>query len=421
MRGTSFWRSRWGILLIVVLVLVVVAGLAAAWAWKKHQTHNVHGSAKTEFVSTATPGHKRPRVIASELPWPTYGLDEQRSRLVFGTKVRPPYRTLWVYKAKSLLEFPPAIAYHYAYLPIERGIIRALEAWDGRVVWSRRFNACIAASPAVAKGVVYESLLNPCDQPHDNKKGAVVALNAQTGKTVWRAEIGATESSPLVVNGVVYVGSRNNRVYALDAKTGRVRWTYTTGGEVKGAGAYIAGTVYFGSYDGHVYALNARNGKLRWRASAESRLGGRGTFYANPAIAYGRVYIGATDGVVYSFGATSGRLLWARRTGGYVYSSAALWRRTVYVGSYDHHLYAIDAATGDVRWAFHANGAISGSPTVLNGVVYFSTLKARTYGLDALSGKVVWTFTDGYYSPIVADQRRAYLVGYARLFALRPR
>ena len=421
MRGTSFWRSRWGILLIVLLVLLVAAGLAAAWAWKKHQTHNVRGSASTEFVSTAGPGKKRPRVIASELPWPTYGLDEQRSRLVNGTKVRPPYRTLWVYKAKSLLEFPPAIAYHYAYLPIERGIIRALQAWDGKVVWSRRFDACIAASPAVAKGVVYESLLNPCNEPHDNRKGAVVALNARTGKTVWRAAIGATESSPLVVNGVVYVGSRNDKVYALDADTGRVRWTYTTGGEVKGAAAYIAGTIYIGAYDGHLYALNARTGMLRWRASVENRLGGRGTLYANPAIAYGRVYIGATDGVVYSFGATSGRLLWARRTGGYVYSSAALWHQTVYVGSYDRKLYAIDAATGDVRWTFETNGAISGSPTVLNGVVYVSTLKGKTYGLDALRGKVVWTFTDGQYSPIVADQRRVYLVGYARLFALVPR
>ena len=74
-----------------------------------------------------------------------------------------------------------------------------------------------------------------------------------------------------------------------------------------------------------------------------------------------------------------------------------------------------------MRWAFESNGAISGSPTVLNGVVYFSTLKGRTYGLDARTGKRVWTFTDGQYSPIVADQRRMYLVGYARLFALVPR
>ncbi len=421
MRGTSFWRGRWGILLVVLLVLLVAAGLAAAWAWKRHQTHNVRGSASTEFVSTAVPGRKRPQVIASELPWPTYGFDEQRSRLVNGTKVRPPYRTLWVYRAKSLLEFPPAIAYHNAYLPIERGRIEALHAWSGRVVWSRRFKGAIAASPAVAKGVLYESLLSPPNQPPSSTRGGVVALDVHTGRTIWTAAIGASESSPLVVGGIVYVGSWNDKVYALDASNGHVRWTYTTGGKVKGAAAYIAGTVYIGSYDGHLYALNARTGRLRWRASVENRLGGSGTFYANPAIAYGRVYIGATDGVVYSFGATTGRLLWARRTGGYVYSSAGLWRRTVYVGSYDRHLYALDAATGDVRWAFESNGPISGSPTVLNGVVYFSTLKGRTYGLDARTGKRVWTFTDGQYSPIVADQRRMYLVGYARLFALVPR
>jgi hypothetical protein len=197
MRGSSFWRSKRAVFLIVLVVILLAAGLVAAWAYKHRQTHNVRGSASTEFVSTAAPGHKRTRVIASELPWPTYGLDEQRTRLVTGTKVRPPYGTHWVYKAKSLLEFPPAIAYHYVYLPIERGYIRALQAWNGKLVWSRKFNACIAASPAVAKGVVYESLLNPCSQEHTNKPGAVVALDAQTGKTVWKATIGATESSPL--------------------------------------------------------------------------------------------------------------------------------------------------------------------------------------------------------------------------------
>jgi outer membrane protein assembly factor BamB len=95
-----------------------------------------------------------------------------------------------------------------------------------------------------------------------------------------------------------------------------------------------------------------------------------------------------------------------------------VWRIRLYAGSYSGRFYAFDAATGDVVWRFKANGEISGSPTIMNGVVYFSTLKERTYALDARNGKVLWTFSDGKYSPVVADRERLYLVGHARVYGM---
>jgi outer membrane protein assembly factor BamB len=80
--------------------------------------------------------------------------------------------------------------------------------------------------------------------------------------------------------------------------------------------------------------------------------------------------------------------------------------------------YSFDAATGNVLWSFRANGAISGSPTIIAGRVYFATLQQQTYALDALTGKPLWTFPDGKYSPVVADSKHIYLVGYARIYGL---
>jgi outer membrane protein assembly factor BamB len=337
--------------------------------------------------------------------------------------VTPPYRPLWFFRARSLVEFPPAIAYGRLYFANAEGTLFAVDIKRVRTQWAYRARRCTAATPAVDGHTVYMTFLNkpPCNASRSGLDGQVVALNADTGKVRWRVTIGPSESSPLVVDGVVYVGDWNGKVYAFNAATGATRWTFSTGGKVKDAMALAGGRIYFGSYDHHVYALNARTGKLFWRASAQQRLGSRGTFYSTPAVAYGRVYIGSTDGKVYSFGATSGKLRWSHGTGDYVYSSPAVWQQRVFAGSYDGTMYCFDAATGDVRWKFKANGAISGSPNVINDVLYFSTLKGRTYALNPRNGKLLWGFRRGAYAAAVSDRRRLYLAAYSRIFALAPR
>ena len=68
------------------------------------------------------------------------------------------------------------------------------------------------------------------------------------------------DSSPAVANGVVYVGSDDDNVYALNASTGALLWSYTTGNDVYSSPAVANGVVYVGSDDGNVYALNANTG-----------------------------------------------------------------------------------------------------------------------------------------------------------------
>jgi outer membrane protein assembly factor BamB len=336
--------------------------------------------------------------------------------------LEPPYRRVWTFRARNLLEFPPAVAYGRLYFTNNSGVMFAVNAKTGKRAWKKPIGRCVAASPGVDAHTVYQAFLNrpPCNSKAKpgRLEGEVIAFASGFGKIRWRTRIGPTETSPLVVAGVVYVGDWRGRVYALDAATGRVRWTFQGKGKIKGAIARSGNRLYVGSYDGYVYALRATTGKVIWRTRSQDRLGGRGQFYSTPAIAYGRVYIGSTDGKVYSFGAASGKLRWSQGTGGYVYGSPAVWRKTVYVGSYSGRFYALDAATGDVRWRFDAKGHISGSATVLDGVVYFSTFDEKTFALDARTGKPVWTFDDGKYAGVVADRDRLYLVGHARLYGL---
>ena len=67
-----------------------------------------------------------------------------------------------------------------------------------------------------------------------------------------------------VVNGVVYIGSGDNDVYALNAVNGDKLWSYATNGEAKSSPAVVDGVVYILSNDGNIYSLNATNGAFLW-------------------------------------------------------------------------------------------------------------------------------------------------------------
>jgi outer membrane protein assembly factor BamB len=408
--------------LAVVGTLLIIAGGLAAFVYVKDHEGRDHRGSTTEYIPTET---APPPVATPKIVWPEFGYDPERTHVGPDVSVRPPFRKLWTAGGASLLEFPPAIGYGRLYLADGAGRVLAVSTKTGARAWAYQSHRCQAASPALddlKHGTIFEVFLNklPCKAKHATD-GEVVALSVGKGTVRWTRHIGASETSPVVVGNRLYVGDWLGHVYALDKRSGRIIWTATTGGAVKGGIAVSGNQVYAGSYDGHLYAFDARNGRQLWRASGDARLLGHGQFYSTPAAAYGRVYIGSTDGKVYSYGATSGKRIWSRSTGGYVYGSPAVWNQLVLAGSYGRTFYAFDAATGDTRWTFKANGPISGSATVVNGVVYFATLKKTTYALSAQTGRVLWTFPDGEYTPVVADKDHLYLVGYARLYAFVPR
>jgi outer membrane protein assembly factor BamB len=406
--------------LVLILGLALLLGGGAVAGYVVHrlgQVADVRGSSTVEYTTAAS----KPIGRTKRVQWPMYGYGASRTRSV-ASALRPPFRTLWYYPAHQLVEFPPSIGYGRVYFATADGGLLALNEVNGHKAWRYDSHRCVAASPAVgAFGSLFMAFLNtpPCNRSPGTPglDGEVVRFAVGFGHVIWRARIGPSETSPLLVDGKVYVGDWNGDVWALEGHDGHVLWKFHTDGPVKGGIAYADGRFYVGSYDGHVYCLSPA-GKLLWRASAQGRLLGGGRFYATPAVSHDRVYVGATDGKVYSFGALTGELRWSQGTGGYVYSSAAVWHDLVLAGSYSHRFYAFDAATGDVRWSFTADGPVSGSPTVVGDVVYFATLDRTTYALDVRTGRQLWTFPDGKYSPVVTANGRLFLVGFRRVYAM---
>jgi outer membrane protein assembly factor BamB len=122
--------------------------------------------------------------------------------------------------------------------------------------WSVNIRIAPSLAAAVANGIVY---LGSSDHH-------VYALDAKTGAPVWNAQTGgAVLSSPAVVDGVVYVGSDDKHIYAFDAETGATRWTAPTGTYgVEAPVAVARGVVYAGTLDHRVLAIDAKTGVVRW-------------------------------------------------------------------------------------------------------------------------------------------------------------
>jgi outer membrane protein assembly factor BamB len=408
-------------LLTVAGALVLLAGIAAGvYEAKNPYGGSVLGSAKVEYDARQS---ARPPAATDPIPVPMFGIEPQRLHVAAG-KLRPPFHLDWVVGGTSLIEFPPSIGFRRLYYANAEGDLIGVSTRTGARAWIHRFGRCQAATPAVTgafRGAVYAVFLGrkPCSKSATD--GALVAVAAGINRVHWQRHLGASETSPLVLRGRVYVGTWTGNVYSINVTTGKVDWTFRAGGAVKDGIAYDRGTLFFGAYDGYLYAVRASDGKLVWRSPSDRSIIGRhGTFYSTPAVAYSRVYIGSTDHNVYSYGERTGKVRWVFQTGGYVYGSPAVWDGRVFVGSYDGNLYALDAATGAKVWSFHADGAISGSATVVDGIVYFGTLHGHTYGLDARTGKLVWQFHDGRFSPVVTDGHRLYVVGWSKIFAFSP-
>lgn len=413
MTPRRLWREHRRLAIALAAgAVAVVAGIVVGYELLKRPAdiHNANVAFKPQ---------KPPKPKAKTVNWPMFGYNLARTRYLPAKGVKPPYRLLWHYVERPLLEFPPVYANGRLYAVNNSGTAFALNANTGKVLWRRSVGRLNASSPTYYKGRLYIVNLAP---------GHVVKLDARTGRLIWkRALPGRAESSPAVVGDTLYFGCENDQLFALSTRDGHVRWATTLGGPVKSAPAYRDGILYVGDYGGYMNAVVARTGKLKWRtASLGQGFGTSGEFYSTPALAFGRVYAGNNDHRIYSFSQKTGALAWSYSTGGYVYSGPTVAQTpsappTVYVGSFDGNIYALNAKSGAVRWAHSAGGEVVGSLSAVGNIVYVAEFSdGSTNGYDMRTGRQVFHYRTGTYTPVISDGRRIYLVGYSSVNALQP-
>jgi eukaryotic-like serine/threonine-protein kinase len=345
----------------------------------------------------------------------TFHGDNTRTGVYAGAGPLTPDHVAWKFHTSGPVISSPAVANGVIYVGSNDGSLYAIDEDTGAQRWKFGAGAPVVSSPAVANGLVYFL----------GSDGTFFALSADSGAVRWRFTTrgerrfearglhGLTPavqtiadpmdlflSSPAVDQGKVYFGSSDGHVYALDAATGALRWSFATG-DIVHASPTIAGNVlYIGSWDSYFYALDAGSGKLKWKfkGGMDTVIHNQVGFQSSAAVVGGVVYVGCRDAHVYAFDAATGRKIWDLPTdGSWVNATPAVVDGVIYVGTADTHRFQIiDARSGQLRTVIDGRGLIFGSAAIAGDLVYFGSFNGRLYAVNRATGTEAWAFvTDG--------------------------
>jgi outer membrane protein assembly factor BamB len=337
--------------------------------------------------------------------------DASHSGVYSGPAPRQFHRVKWKFPTGDRIVSSPVIQGKAIYFGGDDGNVYAVDAETGRQIWKRTTGGPVPATPAVVYGIVYVGSYD----------GKFYALDARTGVLKWKF---ATEgerrfeakglhgmqpknqtiadpfdvflSSPVVGQGAVYFGSGDGNLYALDAKSGELRWKFKTGDVVHASPAFANAVVFVGSWDSYFYALDAATGKEKWRfhGGEDPLIHNQVGFQSSPAVVDGVVYTGCRDSNVYALDAATGKEKWrCNNELSWVNSAPAVAQGKVFFDTSDSSLFrAVDAATGKEVIRQQAKAYMFSSPAVAGDVVLVGVLNGTLEARDVKTGELLWDY-----------------------------
>jgi outer membrane protein assembly factor BamB len=311
----------------------------------------------------------------------------------------------WAFKAKGPVLSSATVDGCIAYFGSDDRNLYAVDVKTGEMKWSFATGGKVRSTPAVCCGTVF----------FISYDGKVYALNAQTGEKQWEYATGGErcfeakgihgcipatqtmpdfwdvfQSSPAVVNGVVYVGSGDGKLHAIDAKTGAAKWQFATGDVIHSSPAVADGVVYIGSWDTNLYAIDAESGAEIWRfkTGEDNNTHNQTGIQSSPVVKDGTIYFGCRDSNFYALDAKTGIKKWSYKSTWVNCTPAVADGVVCFVTSIPSHFIVLDAATGAEKIKAAAPFVLFSSPWIANGRAYAGCFDGSLYSCGLAQGDV---------------------------------
>ncbi|MCA1840455.1 MAG: PQQ-binding-like beta-propeller repeat protein [Actinomycetota bacterium] len=245
----------------------------------------------------------------------------------------------------------PASDGKVAYVPLDKGIVAALNIGTGNTEWKVDLHGQVNSSPVLSGNHLCMAMSKP----------EVVCLKSNSGAVDWTTTTSfIPDSSPAVASGILIVPtndptSEQGLLLALDVNSGSPLWQVEQK-ENNSSPSILDDKVVFGGGDLFAYAVDLKTGKQIWKSPVEGKFGPQNS----PAVAYGDVFLADRIGNIYRLDGKTGKRKWIFRDtiGTFDQSFPVVAGKTLYIGSGAGWLYGVDVDTGHLVWKYHLGGFI---------------------------------------------------------------
>ena len=344
---------------------------------------------------------------------------------------------------------PAAVRDGIAYIGSTNGTFNAIRESDGGFVWMFAAGRPIFGGALATGGHVFFVCDNGYLFKLDRKTGKEVWRydlgDARSPRVLWHRiidnvdpQIGQfdfenSSPTPRLADGVLYVGSGDGSFHAVDAETGKRVWRFeapengkppeSTPWNPEGSNkirtdALINGPrVVFGSFGHKLRALDRKSGAEIWQKDLRAEIS------SSPMLVDGKIVVGSRGGSLYAFEPETGKKLWGMLFWGSAIESTAVPGEgsLFYIGASDlRRVSLIDAKDTRVLWRTDVFGLAWPRPAVSGGRVFASAIGYAPYqmrhlgsftALDARTGRILWrwpvpvtdSLVDGFAAPPVVD------------------
>lgn len=281
-------------------------------------------------------------------------------------------KEVWQFTTDASVLASPAVDSGLVYVGSSDGNIYALDATNGNELWSyhagQSDETVTPTTAVVLNGVVYSSSSDEISHSY------LFALDAKTGAQLWRIQVNnQLFTNPQVVDGVIYIASSalsqtggpsttDSYAYAFDTKDGSLHWqSQKISDFIPSAPTVTGGVVYFGSRNDNLYALNADSGTEVWHHKAS------GAIFASPQVNNGVVYIATSSGIatgnsIMALNASDGSLRWQHAITNYAGANIVVNNNVLYVGASDSMVYALKIKNGSQIWSYKDTAPFTNAP-----------------------------------------------------------
>jgi outer membrane protein assembly factor BamB len=279
--------------------------------------------------------------------------------------------------------------------PVQTGVSPAKLPDKLKIRWKFATKDAIEGSAAIVDGVVYVG-------SYDER---LYAIDLKTGQEKWKTgKLGPFKAAPAVKNGKVYIGDSNGDFHCVDAVQGKADWKFGTMGEITSGANFFDDRILIGSHDETLYCLDTKGNSI-WTFKTQGPVNG------SPAVASGKTFVAGCDSNLHVIDIKTGKEEFAVDLGGQAGATAAVLGDEVYVGTMNNEFLAVNLKTQKVAWRFMAPKrpqAFYSSAAVTSDMVVVGSRDRKVYGLDRVKGTATWEFITGGRvdsSPVIVGKR----------------